>query len=118
MRNHGWWCGALALALIGCVDLDGETETTAETAQEAHVNGKKLFERETFGGNGRTCATCHGGQGGSISPAEAQAQFAQNPNGPLFRSIDSDDGVGSSYTRLLAEATIHGTYSLNRNAGA
>ena len=22
-------------------------------------NGKKLFEKETFGGNGRTCQTCH-----------------------------------------------------------
>ena len=103
MRNHGWWCGAIALAWVGCVDLDVET---AETSQEVHVNGKKLFERETFGGNGRTCATCHGDRTGTISPAEVQAQFAHDPNGPLFRSIDSDDGVGSSYTRLLADATI------------
>jgi hypothetical protein len=30
---------------------------------ESHVSrqrrGRRLFERETFGGNGRTCLTCH-----------------------------------------------------------
>ncbi|MEJ7604505.1 MAG: cytochrome c peroxidase [Kofleriaceae bacterium] len=114
MRNHGWWCGAIALALVGCVDLDVETETS-EASQESQVNGKQLFERETFGGNGRTCATCHGDQTGTVSPAEAQRLFERAPNAPLFRSIDSDDGVGSSYTRLLTDATILVTLDLPAN---
>jgi cytochrome c peroxidase len=76
------------------------------------LNGKKLFEEETFGGNGRTCQTCHAGKSGSISPADAQKLFAKNPNAPLFRPIDSDDGVGASYSRLLADATVRVTIPL------
>ena len=113
MMKYGFACGALALALVGCAEIDGlETD---EVEQEANVNGKKLFQDETFAGNGRTCATCHGARTGTVSPAEAQALFAQNPNGPLFRSIDSDDGVGSSYTRLLTDATILVTIDLPAN---
>jgi cytochrome c peroxidase len=84
-------------------------------SQEAKVNGKKLFERETFGGNGRTCATCHDAATGTISPQTAQQLFANDPNDPLFRSIDSDDGVGNSYTRLLEDATIRVTLPLPAN---
>ena len=29
------------------------------TESGMQLNGKKLFEKETFGGNGRTCQTCH-----------------------------------------------------------
>ena len=86
-----------------------------QISQEVHANGKKLFERETFGGNGRTCASCHGAQTGTVSPADAQARFAKNPADPLFRSIDSDDGVGTSYTHLLADATIRVTLPLPAN---
>jgi cytochrome c peroxidase len=69
--------------------------------------GEHLFEKETFGGNGRTCATCHRAQDGfSTTPASAQARFAANPTDPLFGPSDSDDGVGRQYTRLLAHATI------------
>ena len=114
MKNQGWFCGAIALALVGCVGADDGVDTN-EATQEAKVNGKKLFENETFGGNGRTCSTCHGDQTGTISPQEAQALFAKKPNGPLFRSIDSDDGVGSSYTRLLTDATILVTIDLPAN---
>ena len=73
----------------------------ALTSEEAF--GKLLFERETFGGNGRTCATCHTGPGFTINPQDVQARFAANPNDSL---IDSDDGVGNSFMRLLTHATI------------
>ena len=89
-----------------------ETNTLAAANQGQKEHGKKLFEKETFGGNGRTCETCHTGTSGSISPADAQKLFADNPDAPLFRSIDSDDGVGSSYTRLLTDATIRVTIPL------
>lgn len=68
--------------------------------------GEVFFEKVTFDGNGRTCATCHPDATGTVSPADAQARFAANPQDPLFRSIDSDDGVGNSYSRLLTHATI------------
>jgi cytochrome c peroxidase len=69
--------------------------------------GEQLFEKETFGGNGRTCATCHRPQDGfSTTPASAQARFAADPTDPLFRPSDSDDGLGRLYSRLLTHATI------------
>ena len=78
--------------------------------------GAVLFNLETFHGNGRTCATCHTSQNnGTLSPAEARAIYKANPHDPLFRPIDSDDGVGNTYTRLLSSATIRITLPLPPN---
>lgn len=100
--------GCATIVVAACsVEPDTELEDVDEASQAVHhVNGKKLFERETFDGNGRTCATCHSKKTGTISPADVQERFEDDPNDPLFRSLDSDDGVGNSYTRLLEEATI------------
>ncbi len=65
-----------------------------------------LFNEEESGGNGRTCATCHTVETGTISPAQVQALYASDPSAPLFRSTDSDDGAGNDYTRLLEHATV------------
>ncbi|HLL20976.1 MAG TPA: hypothetical protein VK427_02545, partial [Kofleriaceae bacterium] len=89
MKIQTWLCSAVTLAWFGCAVTDDE----GTTSQASNVNGKKLYEEETFAGNGRTCLVCHGAQTGTVSPAEAQARFAANPNDPLFRAIDSDDGV-------------------------
>jgi hypothetical protein len=35
--------------------------------RDIELNGKKLFERETFGGNGRTCLTCHSKLTGTLT---------------------------------------------------
>ena len=69
-------------------------------------DGKRLFERETFGGNGRTCSTCHTSGTGTISPEEAQRRFNANPMDPLFLHDGSDDGQGHGVSRMLASATI------------
>ena len=69
-------------------------------------DGKHLFERETFGGNGRTCLTCHSRETGTVSPEDAQARFAANPNDPLFVHDGSDDGLGNGVTRMLTDATV------------
>lgn len=133
MLKSGWVLGLTSFVLLaaGCAaaDLDGTAPAIAAselapadafdadrgTAAERE-NGRRLFERETFGGNGRTCATCHpGGTNGTVSPADAQRRFAKDRHDPLFRSIDSDDGVGSSYTRLLSDATIRVTLPLPAN---
>lgn len=110
MKTIGWSCGVIALALVGCAVT--EDDGTGTVAQEAVGEGRRLFEHERFGGNGRTCAACHGKGTGTVSPAEAQARFAADPDDPLFRALDSDDGVGTSYTRLLADATIRVTLPL------
>ena len=75
-------------------------------------DGEYLFTKETFGGNGRTCVTCHSSATGTVSPADVQSLYAANPDDPLFRPLDSDDGVGSDYTELQAHATIRVTIDL------
>src|SRR5262245_39113033 len=69
-------------------------------------DGKKLFEEETFGGNGRTCRTCHSRETGTVSPDDAQQRFVLNPDDALFRGDGSDDGAGNGVTRMLLDATI------------
>src|SRR5690349_11931709 len=68
--------------------------------------GKHLFEKETFGGNGRTCSTCHSADTGTVSPEDAQRRFARNPNDPLFRHDGSDDFDGHGVSRMLKDATV------------
>jgi hypothetical protein len=70
------------------------------------LKGKRLFERETFDGNGRTCLTCHGRDTGTVSPHEAQQRFAADPRDPLFIADGSDDGQGNGATRMLKDATV------------
>src|SRR5689334_22239213 len=80
------------------------------SAQGASVgnrqDGKHLFERETFGGNGRTCRTCHSETTGTTSPQEAQRRFTVNPSDPLFVHDGSDDGQGHGVSRMLNDATV------------
>ena len=68
--------------------------------------GRHLFERETFGGNGRTCRTCHSRDTGTVSPDDAQRRFVLDPNDPLFVGDGSDDGAGNGVARMLLDATI------------
>jgi cytochrome c peroxidase len=83
---------------------DAVEDDGGRRAGNRHSRG--LFERETFGGNGRTCRTCHGHKTGTISPAEAQRRFYVNPEDPLFVHDGSDDGHGNGVTRMLEHATI------------
>jgi hypothetical protein len=78
-------------------------------------DGQGLFENETFGGNGRTCRTCHGRKTGTLSPQEAQDRFLANPADPLFVHDGSDDGLGGGVSRILANATILVTIPLPEN---
>jgi cytochrome c peroxidase len=69
-------------------------------------SGRQLFTRGEFGGNGRTCVTCYTLRTGDITLEHVQARFADNPFDPLFRPIDSDDGTGATYNRLLTDITF------------
>jgi cytochrome c peroxidase len=68
--------------------------------------GRRLFEEETFGGNGRTCLTCHSKTTGTVSPADAEQRLAADPADPLFVADGSDDGLGHGTTRMVADATV------------
>ena len=73
--------------------------------------GQRLFEEETFGGNGRTCATCHPSQTGTLSPADVQRRLLTDPADPLFRHDALDDGTAGTW-RIAEHATIRVTLPL------
>ena len=76
------------------------------------IEGRRLFDEETFGGNGRTCLTCHSQRTGTVSPEDARLRFRIDRRDPLFVHDGSDDqngdgvGDGKQVTRMLADATI------------
>jgi cytochrome c peroxidase len=72
--------------------------------------GRRLFEEETFGGNGRTCATCHSRATGTFSPADVQVRL-QEASDPLFLHDALDDGVQGT-SRIAQHATIRITLPL------
>ncbi len=97
----GYSFGASTTTVIPVVSADSGGEHPSR-----RLTGRQLFERETFGGNGRTCRTCHSRETGTVSPADATKRFARDPEDPLFRADGSDDGEGNGVDRMLTEATI------------
>lgn len=100
-------------ALTGCQGDNGTPDEESEvgTSQLASCfspekEGKRLFEQETFGGNGRTCLTCHGKETGTVSPEDAQERLLEDPQDPLFVHDGSDDFEGNGKSRMLADATV------------
>jgi cytochrome c peroxidase len=95
--------------------------SAAPAAVTAIQEGRRLFDHETFGGNGRTCKTCHSEETGTVSPRDAQLRFAQDPSDPLFVHDGSDDddgdgfGDGQHVTRMLDSATILMRIALHPN---
>lgn len=68
------------------------------TPEELIAEGRRLFFEETFGGNGRTCGTCHPEPDFVIGPAEIAAMPATDP---LFAGqLDMDsEAVGRGLFR-------------------
>ncbi|GFE81563.1 hypothetical protein GCM10011487_35630 [Steroidobacter agaridevorans] len=110
---------ALALALLPALAIASEpAESVADiSAHDAagleffrgpldFLKARQLFERETFGGNGRTCLTCHSRETGTVSPADARKRYGRNRKDPLFLADGSDDGAGHGTERMLADATF------------
>jgi cytochrome c peroxidase len=96
----------LACLILGPFAVFAPRLSAGADPDRAKTSGKRLFEQETFGGNGRTCRTCHSVATGTVSPDDAAARFAANPNDPLFRADGSDDGAGNGVTRMVLDATV------------
>jgi cytochrome c peroxidase len=113
-ERRTWWLGlagsALLAGLAGSPVGAGPAPSGDERESIDHglhvLVGRRLFERETFGGNGRTCLTCHSRETGTVSPEDARRRFARDPQDPLFRGDGSDDGQGNGASRMLAHATV------------
>ena len=69
------------------------------------VEGRRLFDREEFGGNGRTCDTCHSGRDGTIDTREVAVRLRRDPGDELFRHDGLDDFVTGT-SRIEEHATI------------
>jgi cytochrome c peroxidase len=67
--------------------------------------GRRLFDEETFQGNGRTCVTCHSVETGTFSPRDAEERLAANASDPLFVHDGLDDGI-SGTSRITEHATV------------
>ena len=87
-------------------DVSGRPTSDSRASKEDNNEGRQLFETETFGGNGRTCRTCHSVDTGTVSPRDAAKRLKKDPDDPLFVHDGSDDGLGHGVTRMLADATI------------
>ena len=104
-----------APSLLAVILLVSPGITTASDSVGAGLNaadlreGRRLFEKETFGGNGRTCQTCHSPANGTLTLRQIEKRYALDPDDPLFRGDGSDDGAGNGVSRILAEGTIRVT---------
>lgn len=114
-----WIRASLAAALAGLLLAIGMNAGVAAHDDDDNRNyvesGRQLFERETFGGNGRTCLTCHSRRTGTVSPDDARERFERNPEDPLFRADGSDDGNGTGVDRMLTDATVRVRVPLAEN---
>jgi cytochrome c peroxidase len=97
----------LAVMMASAQDLGAKPDRAAR--------GRHLFVKETFGGNGRTCQTCHTEQTGTVSPEDARKRFKRDRHDPLFLHDGSDDGNGHGVTRMLTDATVLVTIPLAPN---
>jgi cytochrome c peroxidase len=79
----------------------GSSVQADETIQE----GRRLFDHETFGGNGRTCSTCHMPGNGTITVEAVAERLAEGEEDPLFLHDGLDDGIAGT-GRIAAHATI------------
>ena len=109
--------GALVFAATLLVSGVGTGHAAPNEPRRAPVElGDDVFFHETFGGNGRTCATCHDPRNEfTVSPELVQQRYQIDPDHPLFRPIDSDDGRGHDYTTLLDHALFRVTIPLHPN---
>src|SRR5262245_11908580 len=101
---------AIALATSGVADLT--IQGLGQDEPGIQLDGKKLFEKETFGGNGRTCSTCHRKDSGTLTLADVQRIIDRRDPNDAFLIHDAldDDGVGT--TRVQAHGTIRMTIPL------
>src|SRR5579863_7783915 len=86
-----------------------------QSGTDSSERNRRLFTTDTFGGNGRTCDTCHAFKTGTVSPEDAQDRYQKNRLDPLFLFDGSDDGQGHGVTRMLKDATILVTLPLPPN---
>jgi cytochrome c peroxidase len=103
------WPAAACTDDVTDPDSSGGDLGQADSSAGDVIAGAILFNKATFGGNGRTCATCHPsgfGQSGTLNPSQIQALFKQDPTNALFRWDGADTLGGKTFTRIQRDATV------------
>jgi len=106
---------ALSVTMALALSSSSDTSLSNGLAQDElgiELDGKKLFDKETFGGNGRTCLTCHRKDTGTLTLSDVQRIIdnADRDDAFLLHDALDEDGVGT--TRVQAHATIRMTIPL------
>jgi cytochrome c peroxidase len=90
-RRGRWWLGAVGAAAV----LAGGEAGAQAVNEELIEEGRRLFLEETFGGNGRTCGTCHPPSNNfTLDPAFIRTLpgndplFVAQPSGPQLKELE------------------------------
>ena len=113
MARTSRWLGALGVTIALALSTGSSSLSIARAQDElGELDGKKLFDKETFGGNGRTCLTCHDKASGTLTLADVQRIIEKRDPSDAFLIHDAldEDGVGT--TRVQAHGTIRMTIPL------
>ena len=101
---------ALVVSVCGAPFLLGDPGGRALDGDNPSADGslgQRIFMQETFGGNGRTCGTCHRPESEyALSPDAVRSIHERDSHDPLFRPIDSDGDRGTDFTSLIEHALI------------
>ena len=109
-RQLAGLCVAIAFAISGGGGLF-LSQALGQDELGPQLDGKKLFDKETFGGNGRTCLTCHSERTGTLSVLDVQRIIEQGDPNNTFLTFDALDDDGGT-TRVQTHATIRVTIPL------
>jgi hypothetical protein len=107
--------GLMGLMAPACMEVEGDPDEPGLDQLEGVSEGAMLFNTATFGGNGRTCKTCHPsatGQSGTLNPAQVSALPS---NDALFVGDGADVIGGNTFNRIKQHATILITLALADN---
>ena len=77
------------------IDLNCNPAVSDACAKARLKEGRRLFDVEKFGGNGRTCRTCHSNRTGTFSPEEVLVPADEVPQvaaGQAEAAADAADG--------------------------
>lgn len=114
---------ALTQTELSCAAMSLLTPGLNASERMQFTRGCVTYRTETFDGNGRTCESCHMlnlGNGNpddnnfDLSIEDVETAWAEDPTGPLFRSIDADDGE-SDFTTLRTLADVRVSLPLHPN---
>lgn len=91
--------------VLTCVAMSLATPGLSYAERQQFRRGCELYFNEEFGGNGRRCASCHlfipangnpDDNNFDLAIEDVEVAFLENPHGPLFRELDSDDGLSAA----------------------